>query len=631
MRNHHPATPHPLPAFTWDETLSTGIEEVDSQHQLLFQLTEQIRTLHNTQATVEQVSLLLSELDQYTIYHFETEEMLMERYPISDGHKNAHLRAHESFVMHIKRAAKLSTFSPNAAIDFLLAFLTQWLLHHIANMDMLLVEEINTLQLGINPLKSMSPSDRFRQTLVEKINTVYSDFGDRAFQIMELNLQLQSEIERRKEVERELTESRTRFRMMADHTHSWEYWLSPDNQVMYMSPSCLRITGYAPEDFSSDPDLLYRIIHPDDRALMDDYVMNSSMQEEDDDEIGIRIMHRDGGMRWIVHSCKYLYSPDADFLGQRVSNRDITDRHLQNDSMLLVTNVFESINEAAMVTDQNNRIIVVNSAFSNITGYEPEEVIGKHPGILAAKSLSLEQTSEWLRKLTAKGRWQGEIDYRRKSGTLYTAAVSIDSMRDRHGNISNYIIVFSDISERKESEQRIHYLSHHDQLTGLPNWKLFTERAQNALDAAKQKRRRFALMYVDIDHFKQTKDRLGHEMSDLLLKIFAERLRARMKASYTAARIGSDEFVVLLPDPDTEQSPAAAASEIMGAFTEPFQIHNTPVSISASIGIALYPEHGLNVSHLMKCADLAVFQAKRSGGSTVRVYNPTHPSETVAS
>ncbi|RJX33504.1 MAG: diguanylate cyclase [Oxalobacter sp.] len=620
MHSLHPESEHAKTAFVWDQSLATGIANVDTQHKKFFELTEKLRTFHHHLPDLEQVQDLLHELDLYAIHHFHAEEMLMEKYDVSQAHRNMHLHAHQSFVSHLGHITQLATSNLRTAVDLLFAFLSQWLLHHIAIMDMLLAEEIYLAQRGSVVSRHRPLSEHFTQSFIENINSVYRDLADRTLQMMEQNLQLQMEIERRKEVELALLDNNARFRTMADHAHSWEYWIGSDGKVLYMSPSCLRITGYTPDEFKNNPDLLYRIIHPDDRKLMDEYLETASMQDDAEDELGIRIIHRDGSVRWIIHSCKYLYSPNADFLGQRISNRDITNRQLHNDSMLLVANVFESINEAAIVTDQNNRIIVVNTAFSSITGYEPEEVIGHNPTVLAEKPLPIEQVDELMRKVTSKRRWQGELNYRRKSGAVFVAAVSIDSIRDRNDNISNFIIIFSDISERKESEQRIQYLSNHDLLTALPNWKLFSECLQQTLDAAKSKRRSFSLMYVDIDRFKHTKDHLGHEMSDLLLKQFAERLRNCLPHPASAARIGSDEFVVLLPNAETAQQANEKANAILHCLKAPFVVNKEAIPLSASIGISLYPQHGKDAPQLMKSADLAVFQAKRAGGALAKIF-----------
>lgn len=438
-----------------------------------------------------------------------------------------------------------------------------------------------------------------------------------------LSRQLQSEIDRLKRAEQELSESKVRFHAMADHTHSWEYWQGVDGNVIYMSPSCERITGYAAAEFMADPGLLYRIIHTDDRHHMEEHRQDIVAEEDGDEEVGFRIVRRDGETRWILHTCKALYDPNADFFGRRVSNRDITDRKTQNDSVLLVATVFESVNEAVLLTNADNRIVIVNTSFTNITGYTAEELIGMDPGVLADVVPDPQIVKAQWEQLTANGRWQGEMVNCRKSGELYTAWVSIDSVRDESGEVGNFILVFSDISERKENERRIHYLAHYDQLTGLPNWTLFSDRIQQALLAAKRNQTYAALMFVDIDHFKQAKDQIGHDLSDLLLKAFANRIQGCVRQSDTAARIGSDEFVVLLPKIELPQDAYFFAEKILNAMSEPFALDDHTLKISASIGIALVPDHGESIEQIMKNADLAMYQAKQAGGAVAMIYAPS--------
>jgi len=613
--------PHPQ-IIAWDDKLATGLTDVDSQHQHLFDLTNQLGALHASGATVEQITEILNELKRYTVEHFVTEEALMHSQPVSEAHRNAHFRAHQGFVKHIERTGALVASDPGVTVELLLSFLAQWLLHHVANMDQLLSAEILALSSGATPEQFAARRENYKDNLVENINAVYRDLGDRTFQMLEINLQLQSEIDRRKRVEQELGESKARFRTMADHTHSWEYWQGIDGKIIYMSPSCERITGYTAGEFAADPGLLYRVIHPDDRHLMEEHKHDIATEEDGEEEVGFRVVRRDGEIRWIIHTCKALYDPSVDFIGRRSSNRDITDRKTQNDSMLLVATVFESVNEAVLLTNPDNQIVMVNTSFTHITGYTPEELIGLDPGVLADVVPDPEVVKAQWKKLTAKGRWQGEMINRRKNGELYTAWVSIDSVRDDMGEVGNFILVFSDISERKESERRIHYLAHYDQLTGLPNWTLFSDRMQQAILTAKRNETFAALMFVDIDHFKQAKDQIGYDLGDMLLKQVANRIQGCLRQSDTAARIGSDEFVVLLPEIELAQDAVIVAEKILCVMTEPFVLDDHMLQISASIGIALFPDHGESIGQIMKNADLAMYQAKQVGGAVVMIYSP---------
>lgn len=609
--------------ITWNDGLATGLAEIDSQHQQLFDIAARLEGLHREGAGATQIAAVLRELKQYAEYHFKTEDDLMAHHALCEAHRSAHAHAHDGFVRQVERASALAQAEPESAVDLLLPYLAQWLLHHVGNMDRLMADEIKSQLAGAAPPQIADGPDARQVALIDSLNGIFSEMGDKTFHILELNLQLRKEIDRRAQIERELGESKKRFRTMADHTHSWEYWQGAEGQFIYMSPSCERMTGYAPDAFAADPDLMYRIIHPEDQHVMATHRVDLRHEEMDDEELCFRIIRRDGEVRWLVHSCKALYGANGEFIGRRGSNRDITDRRVQNDSMLLAATVFDAVNEAVLLTDAENRIILVNAAFTDISGYAADDVLGKDPGVLADEVPPPEMVREQWQKLTARGRWQGEMINRRKNGELYAARVSIDSVRDDLGQVSNYVLVFSDISESKENERRIEYLAHHDHLTGLPTWMLFNERARQAFEAVSQNDGQLALMFVDIDRYKQAKDRIGHDAGDLLLKAFADRLRSCLPPTALAARIGSDEFVVLLKDVKGAEEALDVSAQVLSLASRSFKLDDHVIQISASVGVALHPEHGDDIGQVMKNADLALYQAKQSGGATARLYSPS--------
>ena len=605
----------------WDDKLATGLTDVDAEHKQIFDIINRLGTMYASGATTEQVSVVLEKLQECAATFFKTESELMQRYAINPTHRELHLRAHEGFAQQLARTSVLAANHPDATVSRLLGFLTQWLVQHIASMDRLLASEIRAMQAGLSPEQLILCQEMVQEDLVENIGALNCDLCESTFRVIELNLQLQTEIERRSQIERQLSESKARFRTVADHTHSWEYWEGPNRQIVYMSPSCERITGYTAEAFSANPELLYDIIHPEDRHVMEQHRQDITHEEQDEDERGFRIVRRDGEVRWIVHGCKALYDADGQFLGRRGSNRDITERRTQNDSMMLLTSVFDAVNEAVLLTDEDNRIVAVNTSFTDITGYSPEEVIGQFPGMLEATPPTPELAHQLWRTMTASGRWQGEMSFRHKNDELFTASVSIDTVRDDQGHISNFVLVFSDISERKQNEQRLYFLAHYDQITGLPNWALFNDRLSQALSAAKLRHEMMALMFVDIDRFKAAKDKLGHEASDWLVREVARRLQTCLREQDTAARIGSDEFVILMPGIATTHEASKMAKNILLQIGQPFLLGAHNIRISSSIGVALYPEHGADADHLMRNADLAMYQAKRAGGAVAMIYN----------
>lgn len=284
--------------------------------------------------------------------------------------------------------------------------------------------------------------------------------------------------------------------------------------------------------------------------------------------------------------------------------------------------VFESMNEAVTVTDQDNRIIAVNSAFTDITGYTLDEVKGKNPRLLSSGAQPTEFYRKMWESLTSTGRWSGELKNRRKSGELYIEHLSINLVRDQQGKPTRHVAVFSDISERKASEERVYHLAHHDALTGLPNRALFNDRLQQGLLKAKRDKVRLALMFLDVNRFKPVNDIFGHTIGDLLLKEVAKRINDCLRKSDSAARIGGDEFVMLLPNIETAQDAVSVAEKISKACNRPFELAGHTLHISSSIGIAVYPEHGDDDEMLMINADMAMYRAKEGGDSNVKLYQP---------
>ncbi|MDD5180781.1 MAG: diguanylate cyclase [Gallionellaceae bacterium] len=302
--------------------------------------------------------------------------------------------------------------------------------------------------------------------------------------------------------------------------------------------------------------------------------------------------------------------------------RDITERSAQERVARLATTVFNTMDEAVMVTDADNKIITVNPAFAVITGYSVEEVIGKSPSLLASGRHQPEFFRQLWELLSTTGGWQGEIWNRRKSGEIYVEWLSIKQVLDEEGNLTHYVALFSDISERKVAEERMHHLAHYDVLTDLPNRALFRDRLQQAFATAKRGKARLALMFVDLDEFKPINDTHGHNIGDMLLKEVATRIQDCVRESDTVARIGGDEFIVLLPTIDAKDDAMKVAEKIRYALDQHFELASESLHISSSIGVAIYPEHGSDEKMLLKNSDTAMYHAKKSGRNNVQLYRP---------
>jgi diguanylate cyclase (GGDEF)-like protein/PAS domain S-box-containing protein len=282
--------------------------------------------------------------------------------------------------------------------------------------------------------------------------------------------------------------------------------------------------------------------------------------------------------------------------------------------------VFESSGEGVIITDPEERIVAVNRAFTAITGYSEDDVLGETPRLLSSGL----QDEAFYRTLWESLReadfWQGEMWNRRKDGEVYPELLSISAVRDGEGTLTNYVAVFADITEVKRSQAELDFLANHDPLTELPNRRLFNERLLHALDQRQREGGSLAVLFLDLDDFKNVNDSLGHPTGDQLLKAVADRLSGRMRSGDTLARIGGDEFLVLLEGVDGAEGAAVAAQKLLDAFREAFPVDGRELSLAASLGISLFPGDGEDAETLIKNADAAVFRAKEAGRNQYQFY-----------
>jgi len=305
---------------------------------------------------------------------------------------------------------------------------------------------------------------------------------------------------------------------------------------------------------------------------------------------------------------------------ENLAERFEAQRRAEGELRLYAT-VFTNAAEGMTVTDAQSRIVAINPAFTAISGYEAADVIGKTPGILN----SGQQGPDFYRQLWAElietGHWQGEIWNRRKDGGIFPEWLSIAAVRDEGGKTTHYIGVFTDISERKQSEARIHHLAHHDVLTGLPNRMLLEDRVSQAMLKSKRTSRPMALVFIDLDRFKNINDTLGHEVGDNLLVQAAQRGLSVLRDTDTLSRQGGDEFVVVLPELEHRQDAMYVTRKLLAALCQPYLLAGHELTVTGSAGIALYPDDGQSVSELLRKADAAMYRAKEEGRNTFRFFS----------
>jgi diguanylate cyclase (GGDEF)-like protein/PAS domain S-box-containing protein len=306
--------------------------------------------------------------------------------------------------------------------------------------------------------------------------------------------------------------------------------------------------------------------------------------------------------------------------------RDITERKQAELKQRIAATAFES-QEGMMITDANNSILQINKAFTRITGFSEEEVIGKKPRIFQSGQHNQDFYSAMWEDINTTGVWEGEIWDKRRSGDIYPAYLTISVVKDRHNSVINYVATLTDIAQKKASEEEIQRLAFYDPLTGIPNRRLLQEHLKLALSSSNHTGCHGALLFIDLDNFKIINDTLGHDVGDLLLKQVATRLKGCLRESDTIARLGGDEFVILLEDLSDQTFDAAAqiktiGNKILDQFQERFIIDGHEYISTASIGATLFNDHKQSVDELLKHADIAMYQAKISGGNTFRFFDP---------
>lgn len=432
-----------------------------------------------------------------------------------------------------------------------------------------------------------------------------------------------------------LRDSEQRYRLLAESISDVIFSTDSALNLNYVSPSVEPVLGYSvnwviansfyslaanPQQLEGLNLLLERIRD----ALGERDRLNRLRDELPDQLFVFDCLRADGHKIPVELRLVLMWDESGRFEGILGVGRDISQQRRAEKDLRMAATVFEHSTAAILVTDPAGYIVQVNKAFSRVSGYSAGQVLDQLPGMLTADRQQATHMQYILGQLNQRGSWEGEVWLKRKGGENFPAWVGITAVHDEEGDLVSYVCFFSDISERKASEQRIHRLAYYDALTHLPNRTLFQDRLHSALQHAERHNEWVVLMFLDLDRFKPINDSLGHAAGDRMLKDVAVRLSACVDGDDTVARMGGDEFTLLLQPRATREGALNraihVAEQILSSLARPFVLEGREFFVTASIGIALAPQDGNELSQLMKNADTAMYHAKERGKNNFQFY-----------
>jgi diguanylate cyclase (GGDEF)-like protein/PAS domain S-box-containing protein len=423
----------------------------------------------------------------------------------------------------------------------------------------------------------------------------------------------------------ELRANEEKFRAIADCTVNLEVWWGLDGKPRWINPSVTEYTGYTVDECMAMTDFAATLIHPEDLPRIAPE-LQKGLQGLRGDDLEFRCIRKDGSLVWLSVSWVPIYDAKGAFIGFRTSGRDITERKQVEAELRIAAVAFDSL-EGMMVTDASGTILRVNSAFTECTGYTASEVVGQTPRMLQSGRHDTAFFREMWETIHRVGGWQGEIWDRRKNGEVYPKWLTIAAVTGVDGGVTHYVGTHHDITERKLAEERIKELAFYDALTRLPNRTLLWDRVRQAIAVSAQSGACGALLFIDLDNFKTLNDTLGHDKGDLLLQQVAQRLAGSVRAGDTVARVGGDEFVVVLGNLSRGSEEAAslteaAATQILAVLGSPYQLDGVEYRSSASIGATVFNGHQASIDELLKQADLAMYKSKERGRNAICFFDP---------
>ncbi len=438
---------------------------------------------------------------------------------------------------------------------------------------------------------------------------------------------LQDADKQKRESARQLRESFERLdkiaRMVPGMVHVFQRRADGNLSFPYASNAMHGLYGTDPECVRNDAALLLDKLHPDDRSVVRDSMMES-VRTLAPWHIEYRVTQDESTDRWLLNSAVPERQPDGSVLWFGYTT-DVTDRRRAVEESRVAAIAFDT-KEGMLVTDAAGRILRVNRALATLSGYSLAELAGDTPQRLYSLPGEPALQATIAVAIGQHDTWEGEIELRRKDGSECPVLTSITAVRGLAGEVTHYVHMFVDNSERKAREELVRRLAYFDALTGLPNRRMLMDRLQQALYSSGRSKRHGALCFIDLDKFKALNDTHGHEYGDRLLQQVAQRLQDCVRAGDTVARLGGDEFVLVLETLDAEavnayQQAQGVGAKVLAALAKPFQLDDLEWNCSGSLGLTLFGPHPAEPDMLLKQADMAMYEAKKAGRNALRCYS----------
>ncbi|HEU0186504.1 MAG TPA: PAS domain S-box protein [Gallionellaceae bacterium] len=426
------------------------------------------------------------------------------------------------------------------------------------------------------------------------------------------------DVTERNRMEEELRKSEEKYRELFDNASDFVYSTDEHGYFTSVNRALIDVLGYGGEEIIGEH--ISKIMSPENLAIAQKMSARKQSGEMKVTQYELEIICKDGRIVPVEVNSRLIYRNGA-YAGVHWTGRDITDRREAEQAQRLAALVYENSNEAMMIVDADNRIIAINPAFTEVTGYSREDALGETPKLLSSGRHDAEFYQKMWRALTTTGHWQGELWNKRKDGELYCEWLSINTIFNANGTAHRRVAIFSDITRKKEADELIWKYANFDSLTQLPNRRLFNDRLEQEISKSHRSGLQVALMFIDLDRFKEVNDTLGHAQGDVLLGEAARRIVDCVRESDTVARMGGDEFTVILPELGDIGVIDRISREIVARLAEPFLLLGKNVAISASIGVALYPGDATEIEELLKKSDKAMYAAKELGRNRYHYFN----------